>query len=43
MPLFRKERGAFFEGSRKNYPTVDLPRWMRKKELEMEQEMEMNV
>lgn len=36
--LFRKERGAFFEGSKKNYPDVDLPKWMRKKGFEQEEQ-----
>ncbi len=40
MVIFRKERGAFFEGSKKNYPDVELPKWMKAKqmpELEAEQ------
>jgi hypothetical protein len=39
--IMRKERGIIFEGSRKNYPAVDLPKWMRKHqelaEIEAEQ------
>jgi len=34
--LFKKEKGAFFEGSNKNYPNVDLPTWMKKSQLEEE-------
>ena len=29
-----KEKGAFFEGSDKKYPEIDLPRWMLGKEEE---------
>ena len=29
-----KEKGAYFEGSDKKYPVVDLPKWM----LEIEEE-----
>jgi hypothetical protein len=39
VPLFfKKERGAYFEGSRKNYPDVDLPKWMKKQAEELEME-----
>ncbi len=37
MALFRKEKGAFFEGSDKKYPSVELPKWM--KGIEQENEM----
>ena len=29
-----KEKGAYFEGSDKKYPDVDLPKWMQKEEEE---------
>ena len=29
-----KEKGAYFEGSNKKYPDVDLPRWMLQQEEE---------
>lgn len=34
MALFRKEKGAFFEGSEKKYPIVELPKWMREMDAE---------
>ncbi len=37
MALFRKERGAFFEGSEKRYPSVELPKWMQQIEQAEEQ------
>lgn len=30
-----KEKGAYFEGSDKKYPNVDLPKWMTVKEEEL--------
>jgi len=38
MAIFRKERGAFFEGSGKKYPSVELPKWMRELEAAEHQE-----
>jgi hypothetical protein len=38
MALFQKERGAFFEGSSKKYPSVELPKWMREMEQIEKQE-----
>jgi len=33
-----KEKGAYFGGSDKRYPNVDLPRWMQEmEEIEEEQ------
>ena len=29
-----KEKGAYFEGSDKKYPDVDLPKWMLQQEEE---------
>ncbi len=38
--LLRKEKGISFESSRKNYPHVDLPKWMKKEEFEQEPDSE---
>ena len=27
-----KEKGAYFEGSNKKYPDIDLPKWMQETE-----------
>jgi hypothetical protein len=40
MHMQRRERRIVFEGSKKNYPNVDLPKWMKKKGFEQEEEIE---
>jgi len=35
---YLKKKGAYFEGSDKKYPNIELPNWMRKSDEEEENE-----